>query len=81
MAPFDCMRRSELATSAPSAANGKTAKQAKAPKAGKSVAKAPPKPAKLDRKIYEKALQKLQVELCHLQEWVKEVAAMTGAAG
>jgi polyphosphate kinase 2 len=26
---------------------------------------------KLKRKEYEKALQKLQVELCHLQEWVK----------
>lgn len=26
---------------------------------------------KLDRKSYEKALHKLQVQLCHLQEWVK----------
>jgi polyphosphate kinase 2 len=26
---------------------------------------------KLDRKFYEKELQKLQVRLCHLQEWVK----------
>jgi len=26
---------------------------------------------KLKRKVYERALQKLQVELCHLQEWVK----------
>jgi polyphosphate kinase 2 len=26
---------------------------------------------KMKRKDYEKALQKLQVELCHLQEWVK----------
>ena len=30
------------------------------------------KNGKLDRKVYEKALEKLQVELCHLQEWVKE---------
>ncbi|HUI15141.1 MAG TPA: polyphosphate kinase 2 [Xanthobacteraceae bacterium] len=30
-----------------------------------------PKPAKLKRKTYEKELRKLQVELCHLQEWVK----------
>src|SRR6186997_1240822 len=26
---------------------------------------------KMKRKVYEKALHKLQVELCHLQEWVK----------
>jgi polyphosphate kinase 2 len=26
---------------------------------------------KMKRKLYEKALRKLQVELCHLQEWVK----------
>src|SRR6516164_845297 len=26
---------------------------------------------KMKRKDYEKALDKLQVELCHLQEWVK----------
>jgi polyphosphate kinase 2 (PPK2 family) len=29
-------------------------------------------PAKgMKRKAYEKELEKLQVELCHLQEWVK----------
>jgi polyphosphate kinase 2 len=28
--------------------------------------------AKLKRKAYEKELRKLQAELCHLQEWVKE---------
>jgi len=33
------------------------------------------KNGKLDRKVYEKALEKLQVELCHLQEWVKETEA------
>src|SRR6186997_27644 len=26
---------------------------------------------KMKRKVYEKALHKLQVQLCHLQEWVK----------
>ena len=31
------------------------------------------KPAdKMKRKDYEKELHKLQVELCHLQEWVRE---------
>src|SRR5579863_9792894 len=30
-----------------------------------------PKPTKLKRKEYEKELRKLQVELCHLQRWVK----------
>ena len=29
----------------------------------------------MKRKIYEKELQKLQVELCHLQEWVKAAGA------
>jgi polyphosphate kinase 2 (PPK2 family) len=29
------------------------------------------KSEKMKRKVYEKALHKLQVELCHLQEWVK----------
>lgn len=28
-------------------------------------------PEKMNRKVYEKELEKLQVELCHLQEWVK----------
>src|SRR5579872_6122731 len=28
--------------------------------------------SKMKRKAYEKALRKLQVQLCHLQEWVKE---------
>jgi polyphosphate kinase len=30
---------------------------------------------KLKRKVYEKELNKLQVELCHLQNWVKETGA------
>ena len=30
---------------------------------------------KVKRKEYEKALHKLQVELCHLQAWVKETGA------
>ncbi|HEY5723489.1 MAG TPA: polyphosphate kinase 2 [Allosphingosinicella sp.] len=32
-------------------------------------------PDKLSRKAYEKELQKLQVELCHLQDWVRETGA------
>src|SRR5690349_19347441 len=36
----------------------------------------PPKPAKkLKRKLYEKELRKLQVELCHLQQWAKTTGA------
>ncbi|MGB6954061.1 MAG: polyphosphate kinase 2, partial [Bradyrhizobium sp.] len=27
---------------------------------------------KLKRKAYEKELRKLQVQLCHLQDWVRE---------
>lgn len=30
---------------------------------------------KLSRNVYEKELQKLQVELCHLQDWVREAGA------
>jgi polyphosphate kinase len=30
---------------------------------------------KMKRKAYERELQKLQVELCHLQEWVKATGA------
>jgi len=33
------------------------------------------KNGKLDRKVYEKALEKLQVELCRMQEWVKKEEA------
>ena len=29
-------------------------------------------PEKMKRKLYEKELRKLQVELCHLQDWVRE---------
>jgi polyphosphate kinase len=29
-------------------------------------------PSRMKRKTYEKELRKLQVELCHLQEWIKE---------
>src|SRR6476660_4737006 len=28
-------------------------------------------PSRMKRKVYEKELEKLQVQLCHLQEWVK----------
>ena len=34
-----------------------------------------PEPQKLSRKDYEKELEKLQVELCYLQDWVKETGA------
>ena len=30
---------------------------------------------KMKRKPYEKELRKLQVELCHLQDWVKDTGA------
>src|SRR5713226_10735261 len=30
---------------------------------------------KMKRKAYEQELRKLQVELCHLQDWVKETGA------
>jgi polyphosphate kinase 2 len=33
------------------------------------------KPEKLSRKDYEKKLQKLQVELCYLQDWVRDTGA------
>ena len=36
---------------------------------------APARPGKLKRKYYEHELRKLQVELCHLQAWVKEERA------
>jgi polyphosphate kinase 2 len=41
------------------------------------MSKAPAKngPVKMPRKDYEKALHKLQVQLCHLQEWVKRTGA------
>src|SRR5438094_7437325 len=31
--------------------------------------------SKMKRKVYERELHKLQVELCHLQEWVKQTGA------
>ena len=33
------------------------------------------KPERLSRKVYEKKLEKLQVELCYLQDWVRETQA------
>jgi polyphosphate kinase len=33
------------------------------------------RPERMDRKTYEKELRKLQVKLCHLQEWVKASGA------
>jgi polyphosphate kinase 2 (PPK2 family) len=31
--------------------------------------------SKMKRKVYERELHKLQVELCHLQDWVKQTGA------
>jgi len=47
--------------------NAKTAKDDKSDKDDKN--------GKMKRKTYEKELHKLQVQLCHLQEWVKETGA------
>ena len=45
----------------------------------KEIAKAPArnkaKPEKLSRKSYEKEMEKLQVKLCHLQDWARETGA------
>lgn len=52
-------------------------KRAKPP-AGQGQTKAEAKgqeKTKLGRKLYEKELRKLQVELCHLQDWVRETGA------
>jgi polyphosphate kinase 2 len=38
---------------------------------GKAMAKDEPVSKKMKRKPYEKELRKLQVQLCHLQQWVK----------
>jgi len=35
------------------------------------AAKSPTADAKMKRKVYEKELRKLQIELCHLQDWIK----------
>src|SRR5215467_9871661 len=45
--------------------------------AKKKKAKHPaePSPEKMGGKEYEKELEKLQIELCHLQEWVKQTGA------
>jgi polyphosphate kinase 2 len=40
-----------------------------------SAKKTADKPTKLKRKVYEEELRKLQVELCYLQDWVKETGA------
>ena len=33
------------------------------------------KAERMDRKVYEKELRKLQIELCRLQDWVKATGA------
>jgi hypothetical protein len=35
---------------------------------------------KMKRKAYEKELQKLQVELCHLQDWVKQKRGLSSCS-
>jgi polyphosphate kinase 2 (PPK2 family) len=53
-------------------------RKAKKPKASRNDAKTDDKTddkadnGRMKRSDYEKELQKLQVELCHLQEWVKQ---------
>src|SRR6476469_8210103 len=42
---------------------------AKSPASGKT------KPERLSRKSYEKEIEKLQVKLCHLQDWARETGA------
>jgi polyphosphate kinase 2 len=49
------------------------AKKARKRKADAASGKA--KPKKMSRKQYEKKLHKLQVELCYLQDWVRETGA------
>ena len=46
--------------------------RAKTPRA---AARTSTKPEKMSRKDYEKKLQKLQVELCYLQDWVRDTGA------
>jgi polyphosphate kinase 2 len=41
----------------------------------KRASKSLEQPERLSRKAYEKKLQKLQVELCYLQDWVRETGA------
>ena len=48
---------------------------AKKPKTAKTKTAADDQGEKMKRKAYEKELRKLQVELCHLQEWVKASGA------
>ena len=50
-----------------------TAAPAKSKKPAKE--KKADKPEKMGRKDYEKEMQKLQVELCYLQDWVRETGA------
>jgi polyphosphate kinase 2 len=52
----------------------KSARKAKPRNAGRSK-NAAAKPEKMSRKTYEKKLQRLQVELCHLQDWTRETGA------
>ena len=55
--------------------SAKAARKASAKPVAKASGKPAGKPEKLSRKEYEKQLEKLQVELCYLQEWAKETGA------
>ncbi len=52
-------------------AESQAVKGSRSKRAGKSL----DQPERLSRKAYEKKLQKLQVELCYLQDWVRETGA------
>jgi len=65
---------------APAKAKAKAPAQLKAAPAKVKAQRAEPaakaaKPEKMSRKDYEKELAKLQVELCYLQDWVRETGA------
>jgi polyphosphate kinase 2 (PPK2 family) len=49
-----------------------TAKAKKTAKAQGAKAANGARPEKLERKVYEEELRKLQIELCPLQEWIKD---------
>ena len=48
---------------------------------GEVRAKAPHANGKMKQKVYEKELHKLQVELCRLQDWLKETGERISSKG
>jgi polyphosphate kinase len=65
------IQQKHLARAAAAAAQKAKAKTKSPAKAANVAAK----PEKMSRKDYESKLQKLQVELCYLQDWVRETGA------